>query len=91
MKIKPFVADYLTRLKLIIDDIDVNIVSDIIDTLEETIVNNSRIYIIGNGGSSATASHMANDLGAAGLRRRDIINLNQRDRNSLLSLSLSHF
>ena len=74
MKIKPFVADYLTRLKLILDDIDVNIVSDIIDKLEETIVNNSRIYIIGNGGSSATASHMANDLGAGGLRRRDIIN-----------------
>ena len=74
MKIKPFVADYLTRLKLILDDIDVNIVSDIIDKLEETIVNNSRIYIIGNGGSSATASHMANDLGSGGLRRRDIIN-----------------
>ena len=74
MKIKPFVADYLTRLKLILDDVDVNIVSDIIDTLEETIVNNSRIYIIGNGGSSATASHMANDLGAGGLRRRDIVN-----------------
>jgi D-sedoheptulose 7-phosphate isomerase len=74
MKIKPFVADYLTRLKLILDDVDVNIVSDIIDTLEETVVNNSRIYIIGNGGSSATASHMANDLGAGGLRRRDIVN-----------------
>jgi D-sedoheptulose 7-phosphate isomerase len=36
-------------------------------------VNKSRIYIIGNGGSSATASHMVNDLGA-GLRRRNIIN-----------------
>jgi len=30
MKIKPFVADYLTRLKLIFDSINVNIVSDII-------------------------------------------------------------
>ena len=74
MKIKPFVTDYLSRLKLILEDIDVNIVSDIIDTLEETVANKSRIYIIGNGGSSATASHMANDLGA-GLRRRNIINL----------------
>jgi D-sedoheptulose 7-phosphate isomerase len=73
MKIKPFVKDYLTRLKLILDDIDADIISDIIDTLEKTIENKSRIYILGNGGSSATASHMVNDLGS-GLRRRDIIN-----------------
>ena len=73
MKIKPFVTDYLMRLKHILDDIDAEVVSDIIDELELTLVNKSRIYIIGNGGSSATASHMVNDLGA-GLRRRDIVN-----------------
>ena len=73
MKIKPFVKDYLTRLKQILDDIDVDVISDIVDTLEETIENKSRIYILGNGGSAATASHMVNDLGA-GLRRRDVIN-----------------
>lgn len=73
MKIKPFVKDYLIRLKQVLDDIDVDVISDIVDSFEETIINNSRIYIIGNGGSSATASHMVNDLGA-GLRRRDIIN-----------------
>jgi D-sedoheptulose 7-phosphate isomerase len=73
VKIKPFVTDYLIRLKHILDDIDAEVVSDIIDELELTLVNKSRIYIIGNGGSSATASHMVNDLGA-GLRRRDIVN-----------------
>jgi D-sedoheptulose 7-phosphate isomerase len=73
MKIKPFVTEYLTRLKLILDSIDADVISDIVDLLEQTIVNKSRIYIIGNGGSSATASHMVNDLGA-GLRRRNIIN-----------------
>ena len=73
MKIKPFVIDYLTRLKLILDSIDSDVISDIIDMLEQTIVDKSRIYIIGNGGSSATASHMVNDLGAS-LRRRNIIN-----------------
>jgi len=73
MKIKPFVTDYLERLKLILDSIDSNVISDIVNTLEQTIANKSRIYIIGNGGSSATASHMVNDLGA-GLRRRNIIN-----------------
>jgi D-sedoheptulose 7-phosphate isomerase len=73
MKIKPFVIDYLSKLKLILDSINPEVISDIVNTLEETIVNKSRIYIIGNGGSSATASHMANDLGA-GLRRREIVN-----------------
>jgi D-sedoheptulose 7-phosphate isomerase len=73
VKIKSFVTDYLVRLKRILDDIDTEVVSDIVDTLELTLVNKSRIYIIGNGGSSATASHMVNDLGA-GLRRRDIVN-----------------
>ena len=73
MKIKPFVTDYLTRLKLILDNIDSEVISDIVNALEQTIKNKSRIYIIGNGGSSATASHMVNDLGA-GLRRRDIVN-----------------
>ena len=73
MKIKPFVKDYLIRLKLILDNIDSEVISNIIDMLDQTIVNKSRIYIIGNGGSSATASHMVNDLGA-GLRRRDIVN-----------------
>jgi len=73
MKIKPFVTDYLTRLKFIIDNIDPGVISDIVNELEQTIKNKSRIYIIGNGGSSATASHMVNDLGA-GLRRRNIVN-----------------
>jgi D-sedoheptulose 7-phosphate isomerase len=73
VKIKPFVTDYLMRLKHILDDIDAEVVSDIIDALEHTLTYKSRIYIIGNGGSSATASHMVNDLGA-GLRRRDIVN-----------------
>ena len=73
MEIKSFVKNYLARLKLILDDIDPNVVSDIVCAFEETVVNKSRIFIIGNGGSSATASHMVNDLGA-GLRRRNIIN-----------------
>ena len=73
MKIKPFVKDYLTRLSQILDDIDADVVSDIVNTFEETIKNKSRIYILGNGGSAATASHIVNDLGA-GLRRRGIIN-----------------
>mgnify|MGYP003335772526 FL=1 len=44
MKIKPFVADYLTRLKLILDNIDSDVISDIVVMLEQTILNKSKIY-----------------------------------------------
>ncbi len=43
MKIKPFVVDYLTRLKFILDNIDSDVISDIVDALEQTIVNKSKI------------------------------------------------
>ena len=70
-----FLRNYVNRLKILLDNISTNDIKNIIDTLEETITNNSKIYVIGNGGSSATASHMVNDLGI-GLRRRKIKNFN---------------
>lgn len=73
MNIKNFVPFYIERLKSLLDKIDVEVIQKIVDELEKTKKHNSRIYILGNGGSSATASHMVNDLGA-GLRRREIRN-----------------
>ncbi|QOG12179.1 SIS domain-containing protein [Arcobacter sp. FWKO B] len=74
MSLKDFVFEYIDNLKNLLDGIDYNVISDIIKLLETTKINQSKIYVIGNGGSASTASHMVNDLGA-GLRRRDIINL----------------
>ncbi len=37
-------------------------------TLADAIRKAKRVYIVGNGGSAANASHMANDLLAAGVR-----------------------
>ncbi len=73
IEIRSFVKDYIARLKLVLDDIDSDVVSNIVHTLEEAKSKKARIYIMGNGGSSATASHMVNDLGV-GLRRRNIAN-----------------
>ena len=75
MNIEDFSKKYLSRLKNALDGINHDVIREIIETLENSTVNKARIYIIGNGGSSATAAHMVNDLGA-GLRRRDIINFN---------------
>lgn len=68
-----FIVKYIDELKNLLDKVDPNVISNIIQELDLTAEKKSRIYILGNGGSSATASHMVNDLGA-GLRRREIMN-----------------
>ena len=67
---REFAKSYTTKLIELLQNIDVDAISQIIQALEST---KGRIYIIGNGGSAATASHMVNDLGV-GLKRRDIRN-----------------
>ena len=74
MKPEKFSAQYIKRLIDILSTIDHDQISRIIEKLIFVEKNKSRVYLMGNGGSSATASHMSNDLGA-GLRRRDVINL----------------
>jgi len=65
---KKFSKKYISNLKTILDEIDSSTVSKIVNLIDTT---KGKIYIIGNGGSAATASHMVNDLGA-GLKRRSI-------------------
>jgi D-sedoheptulose 7-phosphate isomerase len=71
--LKKFLKSYTTKLKILLDQLDAYSIIKIVEALEKTLENKSKIYIMGNGGSAATASHMVNDLGA-GLRRRNIKN-----------------
>jgi D-sedoheptulose 7-phosphate isomerase len=73
MNIEKFSIEYVKNLTSILEKINTKNIQNMILLLEESIKNKSKIYVLGNGGSSATASHMVGDLGA-GLRRRDIIN-----------------
>lgn len=73
ISIQDFTQNYTHRLIELIQKIDPDVLESIILALEKTIAAESKIYLAGNGGSAATASHMVNDLGA-GLRRRGIIN-----------------
>ena len=70
-----FVRQYLNKIKNHISLIDDKVIFDIITKFNYVNDNNCNIFIIGNGGSAATASHMQNDLGV-GLKRRGILNLN---------------
>lgn len=74
MNVKEFTRSYIENLKDLLDKVDENVVEKIIEQIDKCVTNKSRLYVIGNGGSSATVSHMANDLGV-GLKRRDIISL----------------
>lgn len=68
-----FLENYVATLSSILEKIDISSIKGIIEVLELTKRNNSKIFVLGNGGSSATASHMVNDLGV-GLSRRKIRN-----------------
>lgn len=65
---RSFVREYTQKLITLLKKIDVDAIVAILNALEKT---EGKIYIIGNGGSAATASHMVNDLGI-GLKRRGI-------------------
>jgi D-sedoheptulose 7-phosphate isomerase len=59
-------ADYLVTL---IQQLDHEKIANCITHLEEARQNENTIFIIGNGGSASTASHMGNDFGLAVLKK----------------------
>lgn len=54
--------DYVNREVAAIQALDLNSINDVMNTLEEAREEGKRIYICGNGGSSATASHFVCDF-----------------------------
>ena len=58
-----FARRYLDRLSDLLKSIDTEEVGRVAGVLAEARRRGRRIFLIGNGGSAATASHMANDLG----------------------------
>lgn len=61
-KMKMYVKDYFRKLKEGLDQIDLESLGEIIEILLQARERGKQIFIFGNGGSAATASHFANDL-----------------------------
>ncbi len=59
---KDYVKEYIDKLEQGLRAIDPMAVAEVIDVLERARIERRTLFIIGNGGSAATASHMANDL-----------------------------
>lgn len=56
------IRDYLSLEILVLQKLDVERINAALNLLDETRLKKGRIYICGNGGSAATASHFQNDF-----------------------------
>src|ERR1041384_7852597 len=57
-----FAKDYLAELKDVLDRLPLAGLDNVVAAVEEAHATGKQIFVIGNGGSAATASHMMNDL-----------------------------
>lgn len=57
-----FVKGYLEYVSGLLKNTDIGSIVSFIEEIEKARANSNAIFVIGNGGSAATASHMANDF-----------------------------
>ncbi len=79
-------TDYLQRLRDELERIDQEALRRWADAVYSAWESGRFVYIIGNGGSGTTASHMAEDLGKSTLRPEDLLDEDKR-RLKVLSLT----
>lgn len=59
---KELIKNYINEVKSVLDKLDVNEIETFIKVLLKARDNDNTIFIMGNGGSAATASHFAGDF-----------------------------
>jgi len=60
---KEWIREYIERQKAALDSIPAGAVEDLIQDLKRALENDRQIFVFGNGGSAANASHFITDLG----------------------------
>src|SRR5688500_13686323 len=60
---KNFLTDYIAKQKQTLDTIPLDKVSQIVDLFKDALDKDRQIFVFGNGGSAANASHFVTDLG----------------------------
>src|SRR5688572_13048988 len=60
---KSWIADYLKAQRAAHESIPLEAVEKLIATLRQALTDDRQIFVFGNGGSAANASHFATDLG----------------------------
>lgn len=67
--IQQFTKGYLDYLYTLLNRLDKNAIAAFAYEMERARINHNTIFFVGNGGSAATASHMANDFGVDILKK----------------------
>ena len=62
MDYKVDIKNYIAEEKKVLDSLDVNVINQIMNEINESKERGASIYICGNGGSAATASHFCCDF-----------------------------
>ena len=63
MIMQQWIADYIRAQKAAHDSIPLDAVAQLIEKLRQALKDERQIFVFGNGGSAANASHFATDLG----------------------------
>jgi len=63
MQLNQWIADYIKAQKAAHDSIPLDAVAQLIEKLRQALKDDRQIFVFGNGGSAANASHFATDLG----------------------------
>jgi D-sedoheptulose 7-phosphate isomerase len=61
--VQAWIHDYLKAQKAALDSISIEAVVELIEKLRQALREDRQIFVFGNGGSAANASHFATDLG----------------------------
>ncbi len=56
-------VDYTLEVKYTLDRLALELVEEVVDCLHQARMNGQQVFVMGNGGSAATATHLACDLG----------------------------
>lgn len=59
---KSEILEYISKEILILNELDIEAVNEALNLIVSTLDKKSAVYIFGNGGSAATASHFQNDF-----------------------------
>lgn len=60
---KQWISDYVEQQKAVLEAIPADAVEQLIQTLRQALREDRQIFVFGNGGSAANASHFVTDLG----------------------------
>lgn len=62
---RDMIAKYLLTEKKVIEGLDISKINVVFNVLDDCLKSGRTVYVFGNGGSGATASHMTNDFNKA--------------------------